>query len=115
MTNAAITVQSNVERVQAAQVARELAQQQLEAENSKFAVGMSTNYFVIQAQNDLATAQNNELQAVLNYRKALVELDRLQSTTLQNLNVTVVGRRRLPGKRTPSGTTPATASVERSS
>ena len=92
VTNAAITVRSNVERVQAAQAARELAQRQLDAENSKFAVGMSTNYFVVQAQNQLATAQNNELQAVLNYRKALVELDRLQSTTLQNLNVTVVGR-----------------------
>jgi HAE1 family hydrophobic/amphiphilic exporter-1 len=90
VTNAAINVTSNVERVQAAQVARELAQKQLDAENSKFAVGMSTNYFVVQAQNQLATAQNNELQAVLNYRKALVELDRLQSTTLQSLNITVV-------------------------
>ena len=78
VTNAAITVRSNVERVQAAQVARELAQRQLDAEKSKFEVGMSTNYFVVQAQNQLATAQNNELQAVLNYRKALVELDRLQ-------------------------------------
>jgi HAE1 family hydrophobic/amphiphilic exporter-1 len=92
VTNAAITARSNVERVQAAQVARELAQRQLDAENSKFAVGMSTNYFVVQAQNKLATAQNNELQAVLNYRKAMVELDRLQSTTLQSLNITVVGR-----------------------
>jgi outer membrane protein TolC len=92
VTNAAITVRSNIERVQAAQVARELAQRQLDAENSKFAVGMSTNYFVVQAQNQLATAQNNELQSVLNYRKALVEMDRLQQTTLQNLNITVVGR-----------------------
>jgi outer membrane protein len=91
VTNAAVTVTSDAERVQAAQVARDLAQQQLDAENSKFAVGMSTNYFVVQAQNQLATAQNNELQAVLNYRKALVELDRLQQTTLQSLNITVVG------------------------
>ena len=51
---------------------------------------MSTNYAVIQSQRDLATAQNNELQAVLNYRKALVELERLQQTTLQNLNITVL-------------------------
>ena len=111
VTNAAITVRSNVERVQAAQVARELAQRQLDAENSKFAVGMSTNYFVVQAQNQLATAQNNELQSVLNYRKALVELDRLQQTTLQNLNITVLNgggggncdRRRRRGRAT--GTT----------
>jgi outer membrane protein len=92
ITNQAITIRSNIERVQAAQAARDLAEQQLKAENDKFAVGMSTNYFVITAQNQLATMQNNELQAILNYRKSLVDFDRLQSTTLQNLNITVVGR-----------------------
>ncbi len=65
VTNAAVTAQSNVERVQAAQAARELAQKTLEAEQSKFEVGMSTNYNVILTQRDLATAQNNELQAIL--------------------------------------------------
>jgi outer membrane protein TolC len=90
VTNAAVTAQSNVDRVQAAQAARELAQKQLEAEQSKFEVGMSTNYNVIQSQRDLATAQNNELQSVLNYRKSLVELERLQQTTLSNLNVTLL-------------------------
>jgi outer membrane protein TolC len=90
VTNAAVTVQTNGDRVQAAQAARGLAQKQLEAEQSKFEVGMSTNYNVIQAQRDLATAQNNELQAVLNYRKSLVEVERLQQTTLQNLNITVL-------------------------
>jgi len=90
VTNAAVTAQSNVDRVQAAQAARELAQKQLEAEQSKFEVGMSTNYNVIQSQRDLATAQNNELQAVLNYRKSLVELERLQQTTLGSLNVTLL-------------------------
>ena len=44
----------------------------------------------MQAQRDLATAQNNELQAILNYRKSLVELDRLQQTTLQSSGVTVL-------------------------
>lgn len=90
VTNAAVTAQTSAERVQAAQAARELAQKQLEAETSKFEVGMSTNYNVIQSQRDLQTAQNNELQAVLNYRKALVELERLQQTTLSNLNITVL-------------------------
>jgi outer membrane protein len=90
VTNAAINVQSGVERVQAAQAARELAQKTLEAEQSKFEVGMSTNYNVILAQRDLATAQSNELQSVLNYRKSLVELERVQSTTLSNLNITVL-------------------------
>ena len=90
VTNAAIQAQNNAEGVQAAQAASELAQKKLEAEQSKFEVGMSTNYFVVQAQRDLADARNTELRAVANYRKALVELDRLQETTLQNLNVTVL-------------------------
>ncbi len=92
VTNAATQVQNNVERVQAAQAAREFAQRQLEAEQSKFEVGMSTNYFVVQSQRDLATAQNNELQAVLAYRRSLVELERLQQTTLQTSNITIAGR-----------------------
>jgi outer membrane protein TolC len=90
VTNAALTAQSNAERVQAAQSARELAQEQLKAEQSKFEVGMSTNYNVILSQRDLATAQTNELQAVLNYRKSLVELDRLQQTTLTSQNITIL-------------------------
>ena len=90
VTNAAIQAQNTAEAVQASQAARELSQKKLEAEQSKFEVGMSTNYFVVQAQRDLADAQNSELRAVLNYRKALVELERLQQTTLQSLSVTVV-------------------------
>jgi outer membrane protein TolC len=90
VTNAAIQATSNAEGVQAAQAATELAQKKLEAEQSKFEVGMSTNYFVVQAQRDLSDARNTELRAILNYRKALVELERLQETTLQNLNVTLL-------------------------
>ncbi len=92
ITNAATNVQSNVERVQAAQAARDLAQRTLEAEQSKFEVGMSTNYFVVQAQRDLASAEINELQAVLGYRKSLVELERLQQTSLSTSNITILGR-----------------------
>jgi len=92
VTNAATNIQSAVERVQAAQAARELAQRTLEAEQSKFEVGMSTNYFVVQAQRDLLTAAINELQAVLSYRKSIVELERLQQTSLTTANITILGR-----------------------
>jgi outer membrane protein len=90
VTNAAIQSQNSAEAVQAAQAAREFALKKLEAEQSKFEVGMSTNYFVVQAQRDLSDAQNSELRQILNYRKALVELERLQQTTLQNLSITVL-------------------------
>jgi outer membrane protein TolC len=92
VTNAATQVQNNIERVQAAQAAREFAQRQREAEQSKFEVGMSTNYFVVQSQRDLATAQNAELQAILAYRRSVVELERLQQTSTSSANITILGR-----------------------
>jgi outer membrane protein TolC len=80
VTNAALQVQSGLTRYQAATVARELAQQRLDAEQSRFDVGLSTNFLVVQAQRDLATAQNTELRALLDYRRALVDYERLQET-----------------------------------
>lgn len=78
VTNIALQVRSNAQRVQAAIAARELAQKRLEAEQSKFEVGLSTNFLVVQAQRDLADAQNAELRAILDYRKSLVDLERVQ-------------------------------------
>jgi outer membrane protein len=90
VTAAAIQVRNASESVDAAQAARDLSQRRLEAEQSKFEVGMSTNYFVVQAQRDLNDARNSELRAILNYRKSLVEFERLQQTTLSNANITVI-------------------------
>lgn len=78
VTNAALTVQSSLKRYEASQVARELAETRLQAEQSRFEVGLSTNFFVVQAQRDLATAQNTELRALLDYRKAQVDFERSQ-------------------------------------
>jgi outer membrane protein len=90
VTNAAKAAQSAAQGVQAAQVSRDLAQQTLDAEQKKFQVGMSTNFNIIQAQRDLAAARNAELQAVLAYRKAIVELDRLQQATSQPVSLTTI-------------------------
>jgi len=78
VTNAALQVENGLTRYQAALAARGLAQTRLEAEQSRFDVGLSTNFFVVQAQRDLATAQNSELRALLDYRRALVDFQRVQ-------------------------------------
>jgi outer membrane protein TolC len=78
VTNAALNVENNIEGLAAARAAAQLSQQRLDAETSRFEVGMSTNYQVVQAQRDLRDAQNSELRALLNYRKSLVEFDRVQ-------------------------------------
>jgi outer membrane protein len=90
ITNAAIQLRNTAEAVEASQASRDLMQRRLEAEQSKFEVGMSTNYFVVQAQRDLNDARNSELRAILNFRKAQVEFERLQQTTLQNSNITLL-------------------------
>jgi outer membrane protein len=78
VTNAALQVENGLTRYQAALAARELALTRLQAEQSRFDVGLSTNFFVVQAQRDLATAQNSELRALLDYRRALVDFQRVQ-------------------------------------
>ena len=49
----------------------------LEAAQSKFDVGMATNFEVVQAQRDLADARNRELREQLNYQRALVDFQRV--------------------------------------
>lgn len=78
VTNAALQVESSLKRFEAATAARELSDTRLRAEESRFEVGLSTNFFVVQAQRDLQTAQNSELRALLDYRRALVEYERVQ-------------------------------------
>jgi outer membrane protein TolC len=78
VTNAALQVESNVKRLEAATAARQLAERRLEAEQSKFEVGISTNFFVVQAQRDLSDAQNAELRVLADYQKSLVEFERVQ-------------------------------------
>jgi outer membrane protein TolC len=80
VTNAALQVESTLRSMEAARAARELQEKRLENEQSKFEVGMSTNFFVVQAQRDLLDAQISELRATLNYQKALVTFERVQQT-----------------------------------
>jgi outer membrane protein len=71
-------VETNYKLVESTRAARILQEQRLDAETKKFAAGMSTNFFVTQAQRDLAFAQVTELQAVANYRKSIVNFERVQ-------------------------------------
>lgn len=79
---AQFTVQQNRAQVEASEKAYDLAQQSLEAEQKKYALGASTNFNVLQTESDLATADSNRVQARTNYEKSRVELDRVTGYTL---------------------------------
>jgi outer membrane protein TolC len=87
--NAVVGVRQARARYQAAQKARILQEQTLDAEQKKFAVGASTLYNVILAQRDLLTAQSNEVASMGNYSRARVEMDRAMGQTLPHYNISL--------------------------
>jgi outer membrane protein TolC len=80
---AARQVVTNERRVQTTRLSRELAEKRLEAEEQKFVTGTSTSFFVFQAQRDLAQARNNELRAVLDYSRSVVDFETVQEAPLR--------------------------------
>ena len=82
-------VQTNYKRVQAYKLARELQQRNLAAEEEKLKVGLTTNYFVLQYQRDLADSQVSELKATIDYNLSLARLSRSLGTTLKEKNIRI--------------------------
>jgi outer membrane protein TolC len=80
-------VQTNYKRIQAYKVARELAEEKLDAEEKKLKVGLTTNYLVLQHQRDLANARSAELRAIIDYNLSLASLDRALGMTLDKRNI----------------------------
>ena len=101
VTAAALSIESIQQRIEAAAASRELAEQQLQAEESKFETGLSANFFVLQSQRDLAAAQDAELRAILDYQRALIEFDRTQRAALGGAGIAVIGGAAMPGVQAP--------------
>lgn len=81
--NAATALETAAGRIQAARAGLAAAETQLRAEQDRFAVGLTTNFFVLTRQNDLALAQLAEIAALTDYRKAQAELGRASGSLLQ--------------------------------
>ena len=75
-------VQTDFKRIETTRSARIMAEKQLQAEQERLKVGLSTTRFVLEFQRDLATAQGNELRAIVDYNKSLSNLERHKATTL---------------------------------
>ena len=80
--DAARQVNTNIQRVASARAAEVLSKEKLDAEQKKFTAGMSTNFQVFQAQRDLASARNDEIQAILDYNKSVVDFESVQQAAL---------------------------------
>jgi len=87
--NATLTLETSLQRLEAARAGRAAAEVQLRAETERFAVGLSTNFLVLTRQNDLATAELTETSALADYQKALTALARATGTLLKDRKILI--------------------------
>jgi outer membrane protein TolC len=87
--NALTQVEMNRARIETAKATRDLAVQKLEGEQTKFNLGTSTLRFVLEEQRNVAQAESNELQSVVNFTKSLVDLDKAMGMTLRRNNLEI--------------------------
>ncbi len=82
---------NNQQTVEAAKVARQLAEIQLDGETKRFQAGTSQPFLLLQRQNDLLTAQETELQALVAYKKAVITLQQDMFTLLESNDFEIAG------------------------
>jgi outer membrane protein len=82
--NAVQRLETNKRQVETTGVGRRAAQAQLEGEVKRFDAGLSQNYLVLQRQNDLSQAEYSELQALINYKKSIINLQKAMYTLLES-------------------------------
>jgi outer membrane protein TolC len=87
--NAVRDIETNAKRFQAYRLARELAEQRLEAEVKKLNVGLTTNYFVLQYQEGLARERSLELLSLIDYNLAWARLEKAIGSSLEKRNIKI--------------------------
>jgi len=84
-------VETNKTRFVSTQATERLMTRRLEAEQKKYAAGMSTTFLVFQAQRDLSDARYSALAALLNYNTSLVDLETVQEAPTAGGSSILVG------------------------
>jgi HAE1 family hydrophobic/amphiphilic exporter-1 len=90
--NALQAVEAARHRFEAARAGRIAAEAQYKGEVERFRAGLSTNFLVLEQENDLSVARGNEVRALTDYNKALADLQRVTGMTLANNNVQITAR-----------------------
>ncbi len=84
------------DQIGASAATRRLQEEAVRAETEKFEVGLSTVLEVSQVQRDLLESQIAEVGAIIDYRKALIDLYRLEGSLLKRRGIGGPADRSLP-------------------
>jgi outer membrane protein TolC len=93
--NALVGVSTAAQRVEAARAGRAASVVQLQAERDRYEAGLTTEFFVLTRQNDLAQAEVAEATALADYRKAVTELSRATGSLAADRRIEIAA----PGDR----------------
>jgi outer membrane protein len=74
--NAVQQIETRRNQVLTAGEAKRFAKERLDGEEKRFQAGLSQNYLVLQRQQELASAEFTELQALINYKKSIITLQK---------------------------------------
>jgi outer membrane protein TolC len=86
--NAARDVDASARAIDAARSAREAAEANVDAERKRYENGMTTNFQVLQVQQQLSDARRTELQAVIGYAAARARFNAATGDILAMHNIT---------------------------
>lgn len=86
---AARAVDTSSKEITASRAAREAAEQNLDAERKRYENGMTTNFQVLQIQQQLSDARARELQALVAYNKNVAAYHRAVGDLLDVRNITL--------------------------
>jgi len=82
-------IDTAAKQISATRTAREAAEENVNAERKRYENGMSTNFQVLQIQQQLSDARGNELQALVGYNKAIAAYHHAVGDLLETLKITV--------------------------
>lgn len=91
-------VRSNSKRITATRLARELADESLDQEHKRYAVGLATTKDILDFQEKLTSARAAESRALIDYNVALAALRQADGTLLQKFDIVLEA---LPPNPTP--------------
>jgi outer membrane protein len=86
---AARDIDTLARQIVATRTAREAAEKNLDAERKRFENGLTTNFNVLQIQQDLADARSREIATLVAYNKAVANYHRAVGDLLEARNITV--------------------------
>jgi outer membrane protein len=89
VTNAVHLLEQSKLSVEAAKIALDLAEKNLHADERKYELGAQTIFFVLEAQTELAQAEQNLVQAQIGYQLAVAAVDHATGDLLEHHHVQI--------------------------